>query len=230
MMNAKKSKRANLETKRTTFFLIGLVVALGSVLLAFEWKTSGTMATEEFISKGFIPDNDVFIPRTQVEKPKLPKRIIQVSQIEIVSNDKLVDDFFEDFSSESNDLEGIDFANLIYQPSTDAYSEKEEEILITAEIMPEFPGGEKALLSYLTNNVKYPLIAQETGIYGRVFVSFIVDEQGNVFNAGIIRGVDSSLDNEALRVVRGMPKWKPGRQGGKAVKVRYTVPVRFELR
>ncbi len=230
MMNAKKSKRANLETKRTTFFLIGLVVALGSVLLAFEWKSSESNATVEFISNGFAPDDDVFIPPTQAEKPKLPKPIIQVSQIEIVSDKVLVDDFLDDFSSEPNDLEGIDIANLIYQPSTDDFPEEEEDVLITAEIMPEFPGGEKALLSYLANNVKYPLIAQENGIQGRVYVSFVVDEQGNVFDTEIIRGVDFSLDNEALRVVREMPKWKPGRQGGKAVKVRYFVPVRFELR
>jgi protein TonB len=108
--------------------------------------------------------------------------------------------------------------------------DKEEEILLIAEEMPMFPGGNCALLSYLSGNVKYPLIAQENGIQGKVFIQFVVDEQGSISEVQVLRGVDVALDNEALRVVRQMPKWKPGRQGGKAVKVRYTVPISFKLK
>lgn len=95
--------------------------------------------------------------------------------------------------------------------------------------MPEFPGGNAALVSFLSKNVKYPLIAQENGIKGKVFVTFVVDENGDIYNVTLARGVDASLDREAIRVVKSMPRWKPGRQGNTAVKVRYTVPINFIL-
>ena len=95
--------------------------------------------------------------------------------------------------------------------------------------MPEFPGGDAALLSYLAKNIDYPVIAQENGIEGKVYVSFVVDKEGRVFNVALVRGVDSSLDREAIRVVKSMPRWKPGRQGNTEVKVRFTVPIKFTL-
>jgi protein TonB len=85
------------------------------------------------------------------------------------------------------------------------------------------------LRQYLANAVKYPVIAQENGIKGKVYVSFVVDETGNIASVDLLRGVDVSLDNEALRVVRSLPKWKPGKQGGKPVKVLFSVPIQFEL-
>ena len=93
----------------------------------------------------------------------------------------------------------------------------------------EFPGGNRALYSYISNNVKYPVIAQENGIQGKVYVKFIVNEQGVVSNAEILRGVDPSLDKEALRVVNSLPNFKPGRQRGKAVKVYYNAQISFQL-
>jgi len=97
------------------------------------------------------------------------------------------------------------------------------------EQMPEFPGGEAALRKYLSTSVKYPTIAMENGIQGKVFVSFVVDTNGSISNVKITRGVDSSLDKEAMRVVKAMPKWIPGKQNGEAVRVSYTVPINFVL-
>jgi protein TonB len=95
--------------------------------------------------------------------------------------------------------------------------------------MPEFPGGELALRKFIANAIKYPVIAQENGIQGKVYVNFVVDKDGSITAAKIARGVDSSLDKEALRVVNSLPKWKPGMQRGKPVKVSYTVPISFVL-
>ena len=95
--------------------------------------------------------------------------------------------------------------------------------------MPEFPGGEEALRKYIAQSVKYPVIAQENGIQGRVYVSFVVNTKGKVTDVKIARGVDPNLDKEAIRVVNAMPAWKPGKQRGKAVKVSYTVPINFVL-
>lgn len=106
---------------------------------------------------------------------------------------------------------------------------KEEEVFVVVEEMPEFPGGVKALRTYLATAVKYPVIAQENGIQGKVYVNFVVNKDGTVSNAKIARGVDPSLDAEALRVVSTLPKWKPGKQRGAPVRVSYTVPISFKL-
>lgn len=103
------------------------------------------------------------------------------------------------------------------------------KIFDVVEEMPSFPGGNGALMSYLTNNTKYPVVAQENGVQGRVIVSFVVERDGSISDVRVARSVDPSLDREAQRVVKSMPRWKPGKQNGSAVRVKYTVPVVFRL-
>ena len=105
----------------------------------------------------------------------------------------------------------------------------EDVIVDVAEIMPEFPGGTAALMKYLGKNIKYPTISQEMGSAGRVIVQFVVDKDGSISNPEVVRGVDAYLDKEAIRVISSMPKWRPGVQNGKKVRVKYTVPVVFRL-
>ena len=108
--------------------------------------------------------------------------------------------------------------------------EVEDEIFIIVEKMPEFPGGQQALFKYLSENVKYPVIAQENGIQGRVICQFTVNKDGSIVDVEVVRtGGDASLDKEAVRVIKSMPKWTPGKQRGQAVRVKYTVPVNFKL-
>ena len=97
------------------------------------------------------------------------------------------------------------------------------------EVMPEFPGGSAELLKYLSTHIKYPTMSQEMGSQGRVIVQFVVDKDGSITSPTVVRGVDAYLDKEAIRVISGMPKWKPGVQNGKKVRVKYTVPVVFRL-
>lgn len=104
-----------------------------------------------------------------------------------------------------------------------------DQVFMMVEEMPQFPGGEKALREFITSNIRYPKEAQENGIQGRVYVTFVIDTLGSVVDAKIARGVDPSLDKEALRVVRELPKWQPGKQRGELVKVAYTVPISFAL-
>ena len=112
----------------------------------------------------------------------------------------------------------------------ETFEEEEDVVFVVVESMPEFPGGQPALFKYLSENVKYPVIAQENGIQGRVICQFVVNKDGSIVDVEVVRsGGDPSLDNEALRVVRSMPKWKPGKQRGKTVRVKYTVPVNFKL-
>ena len=103
------------------------------------------------------------------------------------------------------------------------------KVFDVVEEMPSFPGGNGALMSYLASNIKYPVVAQENGVQGRVIVSFVVERDGSISDVRVARSVDPSLDREAQRVVKSMPRWKPGKQNGSAVRVKYTVPVVFRL-
>ena len=122
---------------------------------------------------------------------------------------------------------------MLYGPahSVVLYIEPEEQTIFeVVEQMPEFPnGGMAGLMQYLSKNIKYPTIAQENGTQGRVTVQFVVNKDGSIVDAKVLRGVDPYLDKEAVRVIMGMPKWKPGMQRGKPVRVKYTVPVMFRL-
>lgn len=114
------------------------------------------------------------------------------------------------------------------------YTTEEEEdddaVYVVVETMPEFPGGQQALFKYLSENVKYPVIAQKNGIQGRVICQFVVNKDGSIVEVEVVRsGGDPSLDKEAVRVIKSMPKWKPGQQRGKPLRVKYTVPINFKL-
>ena len=103
------------------------------------------------------------------------------------------------------------------------------KVFDVVEEMPSFPGGQAALMQYLGSNIKYPVVAQENGVQGRVIVGFVVEPDGSISGVNVMRSVDPSLDKEAMRVVKSMPRWKPGKQNGSAVRVKYTVPVVFRL-
>ena len=107
--------------------------------------------------------------------------------------------------------------------------EVSNKVFEVVEEMPSFPGGQGALMSFLNSNIKYPVVAQENGVQGRVIVGFVVERDGSITDVKVMRSVDPSLDREAQRVVKAMPRWKPGKQNGSAVRVKYTVPVVFRL-
>ena len=107
--------------------------------------------------------------------------------------------------------------------------EVENKVFDVVEVMPSFPGGQSALMQYLNSNIKYPVVAQENGVQGRVVVSFVVEKDGSITDVRVVRSVDPSLDREATRVVKSMPHWIPGKQNGSAVRVKYNVPVSFKL-
>jgi protein TonB len=113
---------------------------------------------------------------------------------------------------------------------TDPVVVEEEKVFTVVEEMPSFPGGEEQLFKYLRNNIKFPAVARENGIQGRVFVTFVVDKDGKVKDAKILRGIGGGCDEEALRVIRNMPDWKAGKQNGRAVSVQYNLPVNFTLK
>ena len=114
-------------------------------------------------------------------------------------------------------------------PPKPKQEEVTEEIFVVVENQPQFPGGNAAMMKFLSDNIKYPVIAQENGIQGRVICNFVVERDGSITDVQVVRGVDPSLDKEAIRVIQQMPRWTPGKQRGQAVRVRFTLPVVFRL-
>ncbi|HKI90320.1 MAG TPA: energy transducer TonB, partial [Draconibacterium sp.] len=178
-----------------------------------------TQAVEEEI----IP-----ITREQEVKPPPPPpppKVVEV--LNIVNDDVKIDDELQIDDTEADAATVIDVAPVI--ETKKEKEEDEQQVFFIVEDMPEFPGGELALRKYIANAIKYPVIAQENGIQGKVYVTFVVGKDGSIQDARIARGVDPSLDKEALRVVNTLPKWKPGKQRGQPVRVSYTVPINFVL-
>lgn len=227
-MELKKSPQANLENKRKIFFEFGLVIAMLICLYGFE-KSSGVKETQSFGPQEgqFVEQEITLLVREEEKQPTPPPPPRLVDLLVIVDNNTDINEELDIVDSEADANTTIDVAMRLYK-------EKEPEpedvsIFLVPEVMPEFPGGNGALLHYLSQNVKYPAIAADNGVYGKVTVNFVVNKDGSVSDAKIIRGVDPSLDKEALRVVYSMPKWKPGLQGGKPVRVSYSVPINFVL-
>lgn len=226
-MDLKKSLKADLESKKNILFMLGLVVALGVTLLAFEWTSKPSKADDlGQIQSLEIEEEIIPITREQeVKPPPPPPKVVEV--LNIVDDDVEIEDELEIEDTEADDETVIEVAPVI---STEEEEEEEEaQVFFIVEDMPEFPGGELALRKYIANSIKYPVIAQENGIQGKVYVTFVVDKDGSISDARVARGVDPSIDKEALRVVNLLPKWKPGKQRGKAVRVSYTVPINFVL-
>ena len=224
-MHIKKSENASLEKDKLVYVLMGLVLTLSLVFVALEW-TEREVTKYEVNDTDFLFEEEVEIQQTSQETPPPPPPPA-VQEVEVLN---VVEDNVEtetiEVTTEENEQEVV-IAAPVEAPQED---EEEEVVFVIVESMPEFPGGQQALFKYLSENVKYPVIAQENGIQGRVICQFVVNKDGSIVDVEVVRsGGDPSLDKEAVRVIKSMPKWKPGKQRGKPVRVKYTVPVNFKL-
>ena len=236
-MEIKKAKKADLEGQKSTSLLIGYIITLATIFVAFEWTTREYKETEPVIYAASVPYEEEIIPITQpifqTAAPPPPVEVPQVAEIiDIVENDEEIEE--EEIQSTEDTQEAITgptgpVVSGPVGPVMAAEEGDEGEVFQVVEQMPEFPGGMDKLMEYLSKNIKYPSIAQENNIQGRVIVEFVVNTDGSIVEPKVMRSVDTSLDNEAMRVIKSMPKWNPGKQRGKAVRVRYTVPVLFRL-
>ncbi len=226
-MEVKKTPKADLENKRNIFVQLGLVISLGIVLTAFSIRAN----VKTVDALGDLVDQEIedeVIPITRHEEiqpppPPPPPRVVEV--LTIIDDDVELDEEFIFESSEADDDFIVDAMPVI----RDEQESDADEVFVIVEDMPEFPGGEAALRSWISNNVRYPVIAAENGIQGRVYIQFVVNTDGRIADARVARGVDPSLDQEALRVVNNMPRWSPGKQRGQPVRVSFTVPINFQL-
>ncbi|NMB05110.1 MAG: energy transducer TonB [Bacteroidales bacterium] len=224
----KKSPKANLEVHRNTFILMGLVVGLSLLFFAFEWSTQTRKLDETVLVQDVLAEEEIEITRREPTPPPPPPppepeapEIIEVVEEKVET--KL------EIKTEDDQSQRQMQTYVPPPPPKPKQEEVTEEIFVVVEDQPLFPGGNAAMMKFLSDNIKYPVIAQENNIQGRVICNFVVEKDGSITDVQVVRGVDPSLDREAVRVIQQMPRWKPGKQRGQAVRVRFTLPVVFRL-
>ena len=230
--------------------IVGIFFAWGGIadaIAASEERNEGTEALEMVVEdqEEEQQDEDEIVYDIQPEEE-------QVQQDQLMNSEKFTDYAMDDEApqevtktqdeTEKSDVaissvnfdQGSDEGQEVLKQNqvvVEQVEQKEEETKVfeVVEQMPQFPGGDAALMQYLSSHIKYPVVAEENGIQGRVVCTFVVERNGSISDVRVVKSVDPSLDKEAVRVIKGMPNWIPGKQNGSAVRVKYTVPVTFRL-
>lgn len=228
-MKPKKTEKADLENRRGLYLEIGLVVVLVAALVAFNVKSYDNKKIE-VVQRTAADETEEMIIQTQDDTPPPPPPPEQpevTTELNIIEDDAESDNEIGIVNAEVTDkTENIEITPVTVEQEEE---EDEQEIFQVVEQDPEFPGGVEALYKYIQSNIKYPQLAKENNITGRVFVTFVVEKDGSVSNVKAARDIGGGCGAEAVRVVKSMPKWKPGKQRGKAVRAAYTLPVNFTL-
>lgn len=223
-MELKKNPKADLERKRGLYLQIGYLFALAVIFIAFEWKSYDDNA---FNLGSLQVDNleEEIIPITEQEQKPPPPPPPAVQELNIVENTEELKEELQVQSTEVTEETKI-------EPVIEKQEEVVEEDVVfqIVEDMPTFGKGDADVLKYLAENIRYPQVAKELGISGMVFVEFVVDKTGKIKDSKVVRGIGGGCDEEALRVIKGMPAWTPGKQRGKPVSVQFRLPVRFVLK
>ncbi len=237
-MLPKKSWQADLEHLKGLFVEIGMVISLGVVLFCLELNFRPKLRVIEATVDEYSYEEEMIPITRQLEQQNLPApvTIVHSDILNIVDNDTELDVELEIMDSEISEDESVVF-DVHFNPPIEE-EEEEAAIFVIVEEMPIFQPdickteqeGKVELMNFIANEIKYPIIAAESGITGRVYVSFVVNAKGKVEDIKIIRGVHPALDKEAIRVISVLPDFSPGKQRGKPVKVQYSVPINFVLR
>lgn len=229
-METKKNDKVNLEKRKGMFFQLGLVIVLAISLIAFEW-TTGQKGPNEFAELKEEVLEEELIPITEMPEQKMetPPEVPKVTELfQIVEDDVIIENeiiFADDETSFDEEVQMYEFAI-----TEEEEEEEEEHIFYVVEDMPSFRGGDvEKFREWVTDRIKYPQIASENGIQGKVFLMFVVEPDGSVSNVVVTRSVDVSLDSEAVRVIQSSPKWVAGKQRGAPVRVRFSMQVNFQL-
>ncbi len=228
-MKIKKSPEANLENKRLTYTLMGLVLSFAVFYVAFEWTDKDIEKYEQAVSQEVMFEEEMIEQTVQEEQNTPPPP--PPAAPEVIEEIQIVDDDVETADISINSEDDQTQAQEVIQAPVEMPEEDPEEniVFVVAEKMPSFPGGQQALMKYLSENIRYPIIAQENGVQGRVIVQFTVRKDGSIDDVKVVKSADPSLDKEAVRLIKSVPAWEPGMQRGKAVHCKFTVPIVFKL-
>ena len=226
-MEIKKTPKANLESKKPTWLLVGYVIVLAFMFIAFEWTRDIRIDTSGGITENVF-EQDMEIPISkQPEIAPPPPPVAAINEILTIIDDETE---LEETTIASSEETGENVEIKHIATTLDEEVPVEDEIFEVVEEKPDFlNGGMVGLMRYLRDNIKYPTIPQETGTQGRVTVQFVVNKDGSIVDVKVAKGIDPYLDKEAVRVISTMPKWKPGKQRGVPVRCKFTVPVTFKL-
>jgi protein TonB len=211
------------------FFQLGLILALAATLVAFEWKSydkieygglNGSRAANEVEEMVQITQQATPPPPPPPAAPSLVLNIVE-------NNADISDDITIDAEADEN-MQVEEYKVAVVEQKEEEEVE-ERQIFMVVEEAPSFPGGDEMRMKYLSDNIKYPQIAKESGIQGTVYITFVVERDGSVTDIKVMRGIGGGCDEEAIRVVQSMPKWMPGKQRGKPVRVQFNMPIKFTL-
>ena len=228
-MELKKNPKADLEKRRGLYLEIGLVVALVAALVAFNVK-SYDKEVKDAIEREAVLEEEEIIIQTDIQEPPPPPppEVPEVTTVlEVVADDKEITNELVVNAEVTDDTKNIEITPVVIEEEED---ETETQIFTVVENDPEFPGGMEALYKYLAQNMKYPQLARDNGITGKVYVTFVVEKDGSIANPKVLRDIGGGCGQEAIRVVKSMPKWTPGKQRGKPVRVQFNLPVNFSLK
>lgn len=225
MKTSFKPSWRELERKRPLFFRIGMAVSLLITFFAFEWQTP-VPRTEIPKPEEWEFEEEIMIPRTVTRRDELPRPEMPqtVKPSPDLSNPVIVPDI-----QPVNPAPSDTFSIIEIEPEPEPEPAPDPRPMLLPEVMPSFPGGEEALRDFLQSNTRFPAAARKAGVDGVVYITFVIDENGNVTNAKCERSPGEILTAEAMRVLAMMPKWSPGKQGGKRVSVIMTLPFNFRL-
>lgn len=231
-MEIKKDPKVNLESRKTTYVLTGLVGILAILFVGLEWANTSRRISSIAARNDVIEEEEEIVMTVQNNTPPPPPPPPMpdvIEQLTVVEDDVEIEEIeMQSLEDDNNTVVEVVDLSADSGPSEEEESEG-NQIFTVVEQQPEFPGGEAALMAYIKKNLKYPAFAAENGIQGRVTLSFTVEKDGSIANIEVMRSPAEELSKEAIRVVQSMPKWKPGKQRGKAVRVKYVLPVTFRL-
>ena len=225
-MEIKKSPKADLQNKRGLLLEIGLAVALLAVILAFAWTPKEKRIEQVDMNYGPVEEVITEITRQPEKTPPPPKKVevkVIADLLQVVDNDTKI----------TTEVEFADFdedTEIIQEVEVEEEEIKDDEPFLTVETMPSFKGGTLMdFRNWVQSKVRYPQIAQENGIAGRVVLQFVIERDGSLTNIVVLQTPDRSLSEEAIRVLNQSPKWTPGKQRNQTVRVKYTLPVEFRI-
>ena len=231
-MEIKKDPQVDLEPRKTTYVLTGLVSILAILFIAFEW-TNATYHTLNLGAGDAVMEEEeeivMTVQNTPPPPPPPPPMPDVIEQLTVVEDDVEVAEIeMQTAEDDANTI--VEIVQAVEETGPVEEEDAEANTIFTVvEDEPEFPGGQKALMEYIAKNLRYPAFAAENGIQGRVTLSFVVEKDGSVTDIQEMRSPSEDLTKEAIRVVKSMPKWKPGKQRGKPVRVKFMLPVTFRL-
>ncbi len=225
-MEIKKSKKADLERKKPIYLQVGLVLALSLALLSFEYKSYDKVQEETAsVTQAEVIEEVVMQTKQEVKLETPPPAQAQTTLLNIVDNNVKVDNDIE-IDADDNGEKNQEYQEVTQEVAVEA---EEAQIFSVVEESPGYPGGDEARMKYLKENLKYPQLARESGIDGTVYIEFVVERDGSISKPIIKRDIGGGCGDEALRVVKSMPKWSPGKQRGKPVRTQFVLPIKFIL-